>query len=208
MQRQVQLGTLAVAVILVLVVVGFVLLDIAKIKDEVSIFQSAITSFAILVGGVFAIFKFQLFRDFEPHLSISQEISHRFTGNEYVHIAITSTLNNNSRVQIGLTKGFFRVQKILPVTNEEVEHLYAQVFVNKESENIQWPMLDEIQRIWPQNRFIVEPGESHQEISEFIISSEVEAVLVYAYFYNSTYSPGSQSAEGWAATTVYEIIKQ
>ena len=205
-QRQLQLGILAAAVILVIIVVGFGLLGITKFKDAVSILQSVITIFAILVGGAFAIFKLQLFRDFEPHLTISQEITHRFTGNEYVHVAVTSTLNNNSRVRVELTKGFFRVQQILPVTNEEVERLYAQVFVNEEYEDIQWPMLDEFQRTWPKNGFVVEPGESHQETSEFIVSSEVGTILVYTYFYNSMYSPGSQSAEGWAATTVYDIV--
>ena len=94
MQRQVQVAVLTAVVILALVVVSFVLLDIAKIKDEVGTVQSVITSVAILVGGAFAIFKFQLFRDFEPHLSISQEVSHRFISEEYVHIAVTSTLNS------------------------------------------------------------------------------------------------------------------
>lgn len=208
MQRQVQVAVLTAIVILALVVVFFVLLDIAKIKDEVGIVQSVITSVAILVGGAFAIFKFQLFRDFEPHLSISQEVSHRFISEEYVHIAVTSTLNNNSRVRVELTSGFFRVQQILPVTDEEVERLYAQVFSDKEYEDIQWPTLDEFQRTSTNNRLVIEPGESHQETCEFIMSSEVKSVLVYTYFYNSRHSSGSQSAEGWAATTVHDIIKQ
>ena len=53
MQRQVQVAVLTAIVILALVVVSFVLLDIAKIKDEVGIVQSVITSVAILVGGAF-----------------------------------------------------------------------------------------------------------------------------------------------------------
>ena len=142
MKRRVQLGFLA-AVVVSALIAGSIWLNPASIKDELGFVQSGLTIVAIVVGGAFAIFKFQLFRDFEPHLSISQDVSHRFIGDEYVHIAVISTLNNNSRVRVELKRGFFRVQKILPVTDKEVERLYAQVFSDKEYEDIQWPTLDE-----------------------------------------------------------------
>ena len=207
MRRQIQAGVLIVLVTLIFVVLGFSVWDATKFKHEVGVVQSVITSVAILVGGAFAIFKFQLFRDFEPHLSISQEVSHRFISNKYTHIAVTSSLNNNSRVRVELTEGFFRVQQILPITDEEVEKLYSQVFSDNKYEDIQWPTLDDLQRTSANSRLIVEPGESHQETCEFIISSDVKSILLYTYFYNSKYYPTSQSAEGWAATTAHDIVR-
>lgn len=206
MQRQVQLSALTVAVVLMLVI-GSVWFIPDSARDKVVIVQSVITSAAILTGGFFAVFKLQIFRDFEPHLSISQEVSHRFIGDDYVHIAVTATLNNRSRVRAELLKGFVKVQQILPVANEEVERLYAQAFIDGEYESLQWLLLDEVPRPRAGRKLVVEPGELHQEACEFIISSEVKSVLVYTYFYNSRYSIGSQAAEGWAATTVYDIVK-
>ena len=205
-QRQVQVGVLVVLLTLSLAVLSFLLLDIAKFKDELGVAQSIITSLAILVGGVFAILKFQLFRDFEPHLSISQMVSHRFVGSRYVHVAVTSLLNNNSRVRLDLNSGFVRVQQIAPTTDADVVDLYAQVFLRNEQEDLQWPTLDEFQRTSTREHLIIEPGESHQETCEFIISVDVQSVLVHTYFYNSRHSPGSQSAQGWGATTFHDII--
>ncbi len=42
---------------------------------------------------------------------------------------------------------------------------------------------------------IVEPGESHQEMQEFIVANDVDSVMVYTYFYNSEFSPNTQTAE-------------
>lgn len=204
--RQVQLSALTVAVVLMLVI-GSVWFIPDSARDKVVIVQSVITSAAILTGGFFAVFKLQIFRDFEPHLSISQEVSHRFIGDDYVHIAVTATLNNRSRVRAELLEGFVKVQQILPITNEDVERLYAQAFIDGEYESLQWPLLDEVLRPGAGSKLVVEPGELNQEACEFIISSEVKSVLVYTYFYNSRYSLVSSAAEGWGATTVYDIVK-
>ena len=174
------------------------------IIDVVSIIESVVTIAAIVVAGIFAIFKFRLFRAFQPHLSISQEVAHRFTDNEYVHLAVTVTLNNNSRVRVELNKAHHVVQQVLPVTAEELEDLYAEVFVHGTVENIQWPVLDEFKRTWSEGTFVVEPGESHKEVYEFIIGPNIKTILVYTYFYNSRHSPGS--AEGWSSTTIHDIL--
>ena len=178
---------------------------ITTIIDIVSIIQSVVTIAAIVVAGGFAIFKFRLFRAFQPHLSISQEVTHRFTDHAYVHLAVTVTLNNNSRVRVELNKARLLVQQVRPITAEELEDLYAEVFVSGKVKNIQWRVLDEFQPTWPKGTFVVEPGESHKEVYEFIIASDIRTILVYAYFYNSKHSPGS--AEGWTATTIHDILQ-
>ncbi len=165
------------------------------------------TIVAIGVGGIVAIYKLQVFRDFEPHLSISQEVEHRFIGDSYIHIAVIVDLQNNSKVEIEIRQGVFRLQHIAPASDEEVEDLYAQVFHTMECDDIQWPIIVEHWRNWDRNVFLIEPGESHQEIVEFIVTIEVESTLIYTYFYNSRFSQGSRSAEGWGATTVHDIIK-
>ena len=157
---------------------------------------------AICVGGVFAYQRLQIFRTFEPHLTISHEVSHRFIGDSYVHIGVDARLRNSSNVHIELRKGFFLLQRISPSSDEEIENLYAKVYVDEEYEDIQWPVLYEVPREWDEGTLIIEPSESHQEICEFIISTDTQSVMVYTYFYN----PNSSTPEGWGATTVYDIV--
>ena len=204
----------AVTVGAVLAVLGVVFLvayavapDSATRGEMLGIAQSLVTIVAIVAGGLFAAYKWQVFREFEPHLTIAHEVSHRRIGESYVHIAVTATLENNSRVQIELHDGNFLIQHIAPTLDEDVEVLYAQVFVEKEFVEIPWPILVDVQREWEEGELIVEPGELHPETFEFIVSEEVKSVIVYTYFYNSTYSQGSRTAEGWGATTVLDIIE-
>ena len=202
MQRRVQFGVLVIVVVLALVV-GFVLLNPSSFKDDVAIVQSIIASFVILGAAIVAIFKFQLFRDFQPHLTITLAVSHRSIGESYVHIAVSATLHNSSKVKMELRDGFVLLQQIGPAPDEEVEALYAQTFVDQESEDILWPTLDEVHRTWDKGTLIIEPGEAHQETCEFIVSSDVRSILAYAYFYN----PDSSTPQGWGSTTVHDMIR-
>ena len=173
------------------------------ITDSARAVQALGTIIAISAGGLFAIFKLQMFRDFQPHLTISHVVLHRPVGESYVHIDVAVTLHNSSKVKIELRDGFFRLQQIAPVIDEDVETLYPEVFVDKTAEDIQWPTLDEIPLTWDKGVLIVEPSEAHQETFEFIVSKAVESVIIHTYFYN----PYSSSPEGWGATTVYDIIE-
>ena len=161
---------------------------------------------AICVGGVFAYQRLQIFRTFTPHMTISHEVTHRLVSDSYIHIAITATLHNSSKVHIELREGFFLLQRIAPTTDEEVGELYAQVFVDEEQEEIQWPVLDSSPRTWDEGELIIEPSGSHLETYEFIVSKEIRTVSIYTYFDNPKFMRSSQSAEGWGATTIYDIV--
>ncbi len=169
------------------------------------VWQPFVTIIAIAIGGIVAIFKFQLFRDSEPHLTISHSISHRPIGDSYVHIDVTAHLKNSSRVHVEIRKGLFRLQHIAPASDAEVEALYADVFRGREHEHLQWPTLDEAELTWNSGDLIVEPGESHPETYEFIVSKDVESVFVYTYFHNWRH-PRSSQAPGWARGTAYDTI--
>ena len=179
--------------------------DAALTGDVTRIVQASVTAVAIAAGGVFAAFKLQVFRDFAPHVTITHDISHRPVGDSYVHIAVTANLHNSSRVRMDFRKGLFRLQQIGPMTDHEVENLYAQVFISKEQTHLQWPTLDEIAFEWDQGELMVEPGESQPETYEFIVSAEVKSVVVYTYFFNSGSSRFSP-APGWGRATIYDII--
>lgn len=207
-----------IVIVLVLGIVFFVIallsarLTSINLADAASVIYAIGVLTAICVGGFFANQKLQLFRAFQPHLTISHEVSHRFIGDSYIHIFVTTTLRNSSRVKMELLEADFLLQQIAPASDEHIEDLYAEVFESSEHEepqkDLQWNTLDDAKRNWDKNERIIEPGELHKEPFEFIVSTGVESVLIYTYFYNPGYSQGSQSAQGWGATTVYDILKK
>ena len=200
---------LAVLAVLTLLFVAAYLFapDAARVKDALWVMQVVVTTLAIVLGGAFAAYKWQVFRESEPHLTITNRVSRRFVGDSYVHIAVTAELRNGSRVQVELLKGIFSLQLLSPTTDELVESLYGQVFEKGTHTTLLWPIIDEAERDWDRGELIVEPGESHSETFEFIALNDVEAVMIYTYFYNSRYSKGIRAVEGWGASTVHDMIK-
>ena len=177
------------------------------VGEAVSIVQIFVTALVIVAGGIFAYRKLQLFRDFEPHLTVTQSVTSRTVGTEYAHIALTATLHNSSKVRVEVRECNFQIQQIQPMSNEEVEHHYVEAFREDGSAYIEWPMLEDVVRRLERNEMVIEPGAYHHEPCEFIVSRDVEVVLVYSYFFNTEYSDSGRSAQGWSATTVHDIIE-
>lgn len=201
------LGAVVVLLATIVVALGLSAVPGVDIPDSVRIVQTVVTIVAIAGGAIFAYYKLEIFRDFEPHLSISQDVSHRALGTKYIHISVTATLHNTSKVAIEVQKALFMLQRISPSTDEEIEELYAEVFVDKSENYIQWHTGEKYECSWEDDELIVEPGGAHSEICEFIIAKEFKSVLIYSYFHNALYSDSSRTTKGWDATSIYDIVK-
>ena len=70
-----------------------------RLGDAASIVQLLATAVIIITGAVFAYRKRQLFRDFEPHLTVTQSATHRAVGTQYVHIAVTASVDADILLQ-------------------------------------------------------------------------------------------------------------
>ena len=141
--------------------------------ESVRTFQAIVTAVAIAIAAAFAVFKLQIFRVFAPHLTITQKVSHRRIGECYVHIDVSVSLHNRSKVKVDLIEGLFLLQKIAPMEDQDVAALHAQVFVDRTYEDILWPVIDEVHRSWRDHTLVIEPGESYQEACEFIVDATV-----------------------------------
>ncbi len=197
---------IAVASLLVGVTWGVAEATGKSFNDAAKTVQALGTLAAILAGGVFALYKLQVFRDFQPHLTITHEISHRRIGESYVHLDVTATLRNSSKTHVEVKEAWYVLSMLSPVWDEEIEALYAEALEGEAYSGLQWNVLEDVTIDWSPGELIVEPGESHQETHEFIVSRAIDSVMAYTFFYNPRYTEGSTSAEGWHATTVYDIM--
>lgn len=105
----------------------FALPDVNNVKNIAAIVQASTTALAVGIAGAFAGYKLRVFRDFQPHLTITQDISHRRIGDSYWHIAVTATMRNTSKVEVEIQKRIFRLQQISPISDDEVKELYTTV---------------------------------------------------------------------------------
>lgn len=182
--------------------------DLSWFKDLATIIQATVASVAIAGGAIFAIFKLQLFRDFAPHLSISHSINHRPIADSYVHIDVTTTLHNSSRVKVELQKGEFFLQEVAPVLDDQEmeERLDWRRYIEDDRPFSQWPVIDRFEFDYGSYNLIIEPGQTFQETVEFVISREITTVVVHSFFYNAKYAVGSRKPRIWGIRTVYDIV--
>ena len=194
-----------IGLFLLVALLDWLLPNATPLGDWAGIVLALVTILAIIFGGLFAAVKFELFRDFEPHLTISHQVSQRPIGSKYVHIAVKATLYNTSKVRVEILDGIFRIYQVAPLGDLEVEKLYSDLFETGEVDELQWPTLDELYPSWAKNDLSIEPGESHHETIEFIVGNSLETVLIYTYFCNVNYPKRPESPMGWGETTVYDI---
>ena len=193
--------------ILIVIVPLHWLPDTGATGNVVSTIQAFVAVVAIVLGAIFAYDRFQVFRTFYPHLTIEHTITHRRISDNYMHIAVTAILHNRSRVHTEVREGFASLQVVAPLSDADAAQRYNEVFVGRQHVNIQWETLDEYIRAWEESELVVEPDESHPETFEFLLrESSYNSVLIYTYFYNERHDEDRGSAEGWAATTVYNIV--
>ena len=176
----------------------------------IDVVQSLVTIAAIAIGGLFAYYNRGLFRRTEPHLTITQDVSHRRINDQHVQIAVIATLRNGSNVKVEVRSSLCTLSQVAPLEPALVAALYDAGFGNvRESRTYRlgWPVLAVIPRDRSGDRLIIEPGASHQLVYEFIIASGVQSVAAVTVVSNERYDAARpERADGWTAYTVYDIM--
>ena len=188
-------------------------LDTEALTNAAEFVVALATVAAIIIGGAFAWRNLWWLRTFQPHITISHAVTHRRIGTQYLHIAVVATLHNSSRVKVEIEEGFIQLLKVSPIEDDDVLALYAETFVvdaegeaANQTRYIPWPSLQTVRCATEADALVIEPGESHHETVEFIVSDDVNSVIAYSYFYNPNLSRSPDSATDWEATTPYDII--
>lgn len=206
-RRYAVLVLLTVGVVLSIILLVWLVTQLTntRMADAAVVVQAVGTLAAIVIGGLFVYYRLQIFRTFQPHLTITHEVSHRPLGNAYVHIAVTVTAMNSSSVVIAPVEGGVVLQQIAPTSDEAVEHLFRGEEAG-EAYDVGWPTLSYISREWAEGGLVIEPGERVSDTYEFAIPKEIATVLAYSFIEDPTFTGESDDCPVWDAQTIYDIM--
>ena len=178
-----------------------------RARNIFSVIQSFVTVIALVTAGIWAYFRFRVFRTLQPHLYIRHRVTHRYLSESYLHIELTAIVRNTSRVHVELERGVAIVQEVAPISDAEAESLNEQAFDEDAAPWIPWPIIGRMQRAWQEPNLVVEPGAIHAETFEFVVLKwEDQSLLLYTYFYNVEAQTHPKAKGGWSATTVYDVV--
>ncbi len=180
-------------------------------KADANDLRAIVTTIAIAAGIAIAWYKLDIFREFEPYLTITQTVLSRTISASYALVIVTATLTNSSKVQVKPRQGYCRLAQTSPLNDGEVVALYQEALARDnttELEQVDWPELYEIRQNWQSGDISIEPGEQYQETYQFIIARSTESVVALTVIYNPLYGRGNRNrAESWRCYTFHDLLR-
>lgn len=177
--------------------------SISQIKEYIETTASALTLFAVIIGGIWTYMLFVKTRQKYPSGNISQVIQHRTLSETMVWLRVTITIQNTGKVLLSLVRARTWVQQILPADEDIMEKVKEYEQAGGDKIEIQWPALDDKVIDWAEGDYVeIEPGEQDQIIFDFILEREVQTVVAYSYLKNIT---KRKREIGWSLTTTYDL---
>lgn len=174
------------------------------VSGAAQVVQAVLVGSAVVVGSTLAAVRLGLFREFEPHVVVEHEVSHRTVSESYLHVSCAVKLRNSSKVAVRISRADFALSAASLFDDEGIEILHDRGFGRQPGGQFEWPRLDSFVREWSGEGLIIEPGSAVVEMSEFIIGREITSLVVYSLFEDR--GRGAKS-RGWHATTFYDLIE-
>ena len=175
------------------------------VSGAAQVVQAVLVGSAVVVGSTLAAVRLGLFREFEPHVVVDQEVSHRSVSESYVHVSCAVTIRNTSKVVVRISRADFALSAAGLFDDDGIEILHDRGIDRQAGGQFKWPMLDSFVREWSGEGLVIEPGSVVVETSEFIVGRDIRSLMVYSHFENRTRRP---SRRGWYATTFYDLVER
>jgi hypothetical protein len=203
-------------------ILSFIFQFLSDHKDAFEALKNLFEVVAIIVGGVWTYQIFILKRGKYPRAKLEQNILSWPPTEGKKAIRVILTIHNCGDILLKLTSGFTWVQQVKPLPQEFDEMLKTESDPVKENETeIRWPFLAE-RSYFKSAKMEIEPGENDEVISDFIVDSKLEKILVYSHIENEakkifyeTENPNRNSAEsaektsgggiGWNISTLFDF---
>jgi hypothetical protein len=174
-------------------------------QSILSLVQSALTSLAIVVGGVWGYFLFWRRRQSYPRATLDFHWTTALLpgGKRLLHVGLQ--ILNQSDVLLPLRYAELRVRQVVPIPNDLGTLLKKDLDpIPEGSTELPWPAI--VGREWRQKpgAFELEPGESDSLHADFVVEDSVQVVELYAFVEN----PRKQrSGLGWTKTVLHTFAE-
>jgi hypothetical protein len=173
-------------------------------KSVTDILASAVTAWAIAVGGFWAYWRFLRERTRWPRAELELVLAHRTLTADLTLLHATVKIHNSGLGLMKLSGIRVYVYQVLPLDEETTEKLAHGTLIPKTGE-ADWSCVEKQTRQWPASKQPeVEPNERDEYGHDFLLAGSVETIFVYAYVENVAKKRGSHEL-GWQVTSFYDL---
>ena len=162
------------------------------------------TMVGVAIAALVGYYKFQLFRESRPHLTIELSASHRKVSPRYIHIGVTARLSNTSKVAVTVATATWNLTALAPYTDAAAERLHNDYVRSYQhdgdefGESVQKPAFSQFD-------LIIEPGETDGITFDFITAADLKSVAITLFIYNDAASTETAPL-GWGRRIFYDLV--
>jgi hypothetical protein len=177
-------------------------MELKELKIFFEILELALTSIAIIIGGIWTYNKFVKKREKFPRASINHRIIERDLDNKKKLVHLFVEIKNIGEVLLSIVCYDIRINKVIPLDNEVGEKILKDEDpVSEDYHKIFWPNLFYRVKNFKENACELEPSEKEEFNFDFIIEKKIHTIQVYSYFKNKH---KSNREIGWSRTTFHD----
>jgi len=178
-------------------------MDLKDLKNLLDVLDIPIKWVALVVAAVWTYNLFVKKRSKFPKATL-QLSARSWALSEASRLArVTVVAQNKGDILLNLQSCRVWIPQVRPLAPQLAELLEQTGTVASDGKReADWPLVAEKEVTWPQGSCEIEPGESQQLDFDFVLTSPLETVIVYAYAKNES----KRDREiGWDAQTVLDV---
>jgi hypothetical protein len=160
---------------------------------------NAATAGAIVVGAIWAYLRFFRQRIEKPRAKLTYTASHRALGKDSL-VRVSVGAENTGSVLIGVREVRCEIRQVAPFPPETEAKLRKRELINEQDE-AELHCIRCYEKKWKEGEAEIEPGEIDTFDFDFVVSGEIETVLIYAHLPNVKRKDGG----GWEVSGFYDL---
>jgi hypothetical protein len=174
------------------------------VKTVTDITTSAVTILAIIIGAIWAYWRFARERTRWPRATLELVVVHRRLTTTHTLLNTKVKVHNGGSGLMKLSHMRVAIHQVLPVGSQTRREIEAGCLVPKGEYEAEWPCIGLHEREWTENLPEIEPQENDEFANDFLLAGDVQTVFIYAYIWNVKKKRGKREL-GWPVTTFYDL---
>lgn len=171
--------------------------------EAVDLWTSAVanvaTAGALFGGAIWAYLRFFRQRIEKPRAKLTYTASHRALGDDSL-VRVSVGAENTGSVLIGVREVRCEIRQVAPLPPETKAKLWERELINEQDE-AELQCIRCYEKKWKEGEAEIEPGEIDTFDFDFVVSGEIETVLIYAHLPNVM----RKNDGGWEVSGFYDL---
>jgi hypothetical protein len=185
-------------------VIHLAFLHIEDIENLTDVAKNVVTAGALIVGGIWAYWRFARERVRWPRAAVELLFEERRIGSGIILLNVTVSVCNEGKGLMELTKLRLDLHRIRPLDAKMKSRIEADNAHRTGSVEADWPLIRHRVRTFAEKAAELEPGETDTFAFDFFIEEPTETVQAYAFLDNKKKKRGTHEL-GWAVTALYDL---